>query len=329
MKSFLKKILVVALSAFTAAAFMSGASVYADGSNGTSISISPVNKIMQISANSTYDDTFKVSNNSDSPMKFEVYATPYAFSYSEDEDTYKLGFSKDTTYTQIARWITFQGTDGNYAQKATFTAGPNESIEVAYRITTPDNIPGGGQYAVLFAHTLSGDSDGSGIKTEASPGLVVYGRSDGETIISGEASNLEIKQTMMVNGEEKSIINASSKVKNTGNVDFMANGNLKVTGVFGNTYYETSSDSTKSRVSIIPETELVVSDSWDDTPFFGMFNTEWTVYVNGEATETITKFVVIIPAVIIIVAILLLTIVIVWIIIMVRMRKERRSRFMV
>ena len=332
MKSYIKRISVLVVAVMAVAMFVFGGRAYADeegGNAGTSISISPVSKILQISASSSYDDTFKVSNNSDSPMQFEVYATPYAFSYSESEDAYKLGFSKDTTYTQIARWVTFRDAAGNYTEKATFTAEPNGYVEVAYRITTPESIPGGGQYAVLFAHTLSGDANASGIKTEASPGLVVYGRSDGETIISGESSDLKINQTMMVDGEEKTIINASGKAKNTGNVDFMAAGIMKVTGIFGNTYYETKSDSTKARVSIIPETELPVTDSWDETPFFGMFNVEWTLYLNGEPSETITKFVIIMPTIIIIVAILLLTIVIVWIIIMVRMRKERRSKFMV
>ena len=330
MGSLIKKFSVVALALFVGVVFVLNSNTYADeegGSGGTSISISPVSKILQISASSVYEDTFKISNNSESPMRFEVYATPYAFSYSEEDDAYKLGFSKETTYTQIARWITFRDVNGNYAETATFTAGPNETVEVAYKISTPDSIPGGGQYAVLFAHTLSDDTTSSGIKTEASPGLVVYGRSDGETIISGETSDLVIKQSMVVDGNEKNIINASAKAKNTGNVDFMAAGSLKVTGIFGNVYYETKADSTESRVSIIPETELTVSDSWDDTPFFGMFNVEWTVYLNGEAKETITKFVIIIPPVIIIVAILLLTIIIVWITIIVRMRKERRSKF--
>ena len=133
----------------------------------------------------------------------------------------------------------------------------------------------------------------------------------------------------MVDNSEKTIINGVSKVKNNGNVDFMASGVLKVTGIFGNTYYETQNTSTKSRVSVIPEAELPVTDSWDDTPFFGMFNAEWTVYVNGEAKETVTKFIVIMPPALIILIILLLTIVIIWIIIVIRKRKERRSKFMV
>lgn len=295
----------------------------------TSISISPVSKIMQIAANSVYEDTFKVSNNGSSEMHFETYAAPYAYTYSETDDAYRLGFNKENTYTQITRWITFKNTDGNYTEKATFTAQPGESVEVSYKISTPESIPAGGQYAVLFAHTISGDTNSTGIKTEASPGLVVYGRASGETNASSEVSDLSISDVMTVENTEKTIINGTGKVKNTGNVDFMASGKLKVTGIFGQVYYETPAGSTKARVSIIPESELSVSDSWDETPFFGLFNVEWTVNGNGQTSETITKFIVIMPPVIIITAILLLTIVIIWIIIVIRKRKERRSKFMV
>ena len=329
MKSIISK-LALAIVSILAFALVGSRGVYADEGIGTSISISPVSKILQLQPSTSYEDHFTITNNSESPMDFEVYAAPYAYIYSETDDAYKLGFNKENNYTQIVRWITFKDTNGNFVEKTTFTADPNGNIDVYYKITTPEDIPAGGQYAVLFAHTLSATTNASGIKTEASPGLVVYGRSEGgETIISSEVSDLKINQTMMVEGEEKTIINGTGKVKNTGNVDFMATGTLKVTGIFGNVYYETTGQSTKSRISVIPDTELTVTDSWDETPFFGIFNVEWTVYANGEASETISKLIVIIPPVLIIVMILLLTIIIVWIIILIRKRRERRSRFMI
>ncbi|MBR3269760.1 hypothetical protein IKG07_00695 [Candidatus Saccharibacteria bacterium] len=336
MRSIIQKISVAILAVLMCATFVTTNNVFSEeGENsgqqtiGTSISISPVSKILQLSANSVYEDTFTVSNNGSSDMKFETYAAPYAYTYSEADDTYQLGFSKENAYTQITRWVTFKQSDGNYVPKATFVAAPGTSVEVAYRISTPDSVPAGGQYAVLFAHTLTADTNASGIKTEASPGLVVYGRAEGDTKASSEIRDAKINTNMIVENQDKSIINASAKVKNTGNVDFMASGRLKVTGIFGQVYYETQGISAKSRVSIIPESELAVTDSWDETPFFGLFNVEWTVTGSGGATETVTRFVAIIPPVILITTILLLTIAIVWIIIVLRKRKERRSKFMV
>ncbi len=291
----------------------------------TSISISPVSKILQLTPNAVYEDSFKISNNGSSPLKFEVYASPYSYTYSEEEDEYQLGFSRESTYTQITRWITFRDVNGEYVANPRFVAEPGSSVEVAYRISTPSSIPAGGQYAVLFAHTLSDETSTGGIRTEASPGLIVYGRANGETVISGEVSDLSISKTIKTDNEVKNVINASAKAKNTGNVDFMASGRLKVTGIFGRVYYETQGS--QGRVSVIPESELTVSDIWEDTPYFGLFNVTWTVMAAGEE-EVISRIVLILPAPVIVVMILLLTIIVIWIIVMVRKRKERRSRFM-
>ena len=290
----------------------------------TSISISPVSKILQLEPDTVYEDSFKISNNGKSPMSFEVYASPYSYTYSEEEDEYRLGFNRESSYTQITRWITFRDVNGEYVENPRFTAEPGGTVEIHYKISTPSSIPAGGQYAVLFAHTISESPVTSGIKTEASPGLIVYGRASGETIITGEVSNLVINKSLKSGEAVKNVINASAKAKNTGNVDFMASGQLKVTGIFGRVYYETPAN--RGRVSVIPEAELSVSDEWEDTPYFGLFNVTWTVIAAGEE-ESITRLVLILPAPVIVVMILLLTIIIVWIIIMVRKRKERRSRF--
>lgn len=210
---------------------------------GTSISISPVSRIFQLNPSSEYDDVLKVTNDGNENISFEVYAAPYSYVYSEESDTYSLGFNNENNYTQITRWIKVKDANGNYVSKPTFTAAPGETIEVNYRISTPDSIPAGGQYAVLFAHTISSTSGGaSGIKTEASPGMVIYGRSNGETIVSSEINDIVINRTITreasveENGQSirKNVtfnhINASAKVKNTGNLDFNARGVLKVGG---------------------------------------------------------------------------------------------------
>ncbi|MBQ8156498.1 hypothetical protein IJ101_01795 [Candidatus Saccharibacteria bacterium] len=332
MKSYIAKLSVLAALVVLGTSFL-GISAYAegeennDGANGfaTSISISPVNKVLQLSANSVYDDKFSVSNNGGTDMNFEVYASPYSYTYSEAQDSYQLGFSRENTYTQITRWITFKDASGNYVKKATYTAKPGDAVEVEYRITTPESIPAGGQYAVLFAHTLSGSS-ANGIKTEASPGLVIYGRAEGETVIKSAISNLNIVDKTMVDGEEKRLISGSAKVKNEGNVDFTASGKLKVSGIFNIAYYETPANSTKARISVIPESELEVKDVWENTPYFGLFNVSWTVTAGG-SEETFSKMVLIMPVPIIVLIIILLTIIIIWIIMVIRKRKERRAKF--
>ena len=335
MKKIVSKILLLGVISLFGFALSCNSMVYADEedqtttNSGTSISLTPVSKILQIASSSVYDNTFTVKNDGDEPMKIEVYAAPYSYIYSDEENAYKLGFNNENNYTQIARWITFKDASGNFVDKTTFTIAPKSPLDIDYRISTPSSIPGGGQYAVIFAHTLSSSTSASGIRTEASPGMVVYGRStEGEAIVSAEISDLEIKQSVIdeANKTTRNNFYASAKIKNTGNIDFNAVGVLKVDAIIGGSSYETPANA--GRLSVIPEAELTLSDEWKDTPSFGLYKVTWTVTV-GEQEEKIERIIFIISPLAIIVFIIVLTILIVWIIIMVRKRKERRSRLAV
>lgn len=338
MNKIVARVLSFGLIAVMGAGLLTPCCVYADDDNaessentnsetavpGTNISLTPVSKILQISSNSSYEDHFTVTNEGDTEMRIEVYAAPYSYVYSDEEDAYKLGFSNENSFTQISRWITFKNTMDAYENKTEYIIQPNDSLDIYYKISTPDNIPAGGQYAVIFAHTLTGVVSPNGIKTEASPGIVVYGRStEGEAVIKADISDLKIEQGYNNNGVTSNNLRASAKVKNTGNVDFNASGVLKVDPIIGGASYETSGSD--GRVSIIPEAELVVSDEWEDTPGFGIYKVTWTITV-GEDVQTIEQIVFINPVPFIIITFLVLTIIIVCIIIGVKKRKERRSR---
>ncbi len=297
--------------------------------SGTSISLTPVSQMLLLSSDSTYDNTFKVTNDGDTEMKINVYVAPFSYVYSEDDDLYELGYTNENNYTQITRWIKIQDTDGNYVEEPIFTIPANDSIEISYRITTPSSIPAGGQYAVIFAHTINGAMTDSGIKTEASPGLVIFGRStEGETIKSAEIYDLKIGQGITESNTNTTRNNffATAKVKNDGNVDFNARGVLKVESIIGFGSYETPDNA--GVITVIPETERIISDEWTETPSFGLYKLTWTVTV-GDQIETTERTIFLISPLIIIITIILLTILIIWIIIRVRKRKERRSRLAV
>ena len=51
----------------------------------TSISITPVSKILKLEPSTEYKDSFTVTNNGSETMEFEVYASPYSFTYSEND----------------------------------------------------------------------------------------------------------------------------------------------------------------------------------------------------------------------------------------------------
>ena len=293
----------------------------------TSLTLMPVSRTLQIASGSTYDGTLTVSNDGSEEVKVEVYAAPYSYVYSSEEDLYKLGFSTENKFTQISRWITIKDKDGNFVSRPSFTIPAGETLNVDYLVTTPSSIPAGGQYAVIFVQTVSGEVNSSGIRTEASAGMVLYGHStEGETIVSSEISDMEIGQGKNSSEGTNNHFYGKAKVMNNGNVDFFARGKLKVEPIIGFSSYETTGN--ESSPSVIPESERVVEDEWKETPDFGLYKVTWTVNA-GDKSETIEKVIFLINPAAVIITIIVLTIVVVSIIIGVRKRKERRSRLAV
>ncbi|MBQ6414112.1 hypothetical protein IJI28_00615 [Candidatus Saccharibacteria bacterium] len=296
-------------------------------SGGTSISLMPVSKVLQISPSSEYEDIMTVNNDGNEEIDIEVFAAPYAYVYSEDEQMYKLGFNTETNFTQITRWISFKKNDGSWGNKAQFKIPAHDKLEVKYRISTPGKIPSGGQYAVIFAHTLTGVVSASGIRTEASPGMVLFGRSsEGGIETVAKISSMDAQYGPHGDDTQKSYFYGSAKVKNDGNIDFNAVGTLKVDPIIGFGSYETPQS--QGRVSVIPESELEVSDKWEDSPSFGLYKVTWTVKA-GEETETIETLVFVNPILAILFVIIVLTIITIWTIMIVRRRKARNSRLAV
>ncbi|MBR5647397.1 hypothetical protein IKW73_00420 [Candidatus Saccharibacteria bacterium] len=291
----------------------------ANADSGTSISISPVTKTLVLKPNEVYEDIFNITNDGDEDMEFEIYASPYSYVKKEGSDDYQLNFTEETLHTQITKWITFKNLDGEYVTTAEFVAKPHTTVAIKYRISTPSNIPSGGQYAVLFARTIT-EEGGSGVRANASPGMIIYGVADGKTARYAEIGEMKINQILTAeDGSTKRCVNASTVVKNYGNVDFAAAGIMEVKDIFGNVAYKTSSD--QASILVLPDTERVVSDAWENTPGFGIFNVSWTTYADDQE-QTITSLVVILSPTAIIVVFLLLTIITICVIMAVRKRKE-------
>ena len=290
------------------------ATTFAENPPILSIKIAPVSNIVSLSPSESYEYSFGVTNESGIDTTIEVYAAPYSYTFSKPDNKYNLDFTKANSYTQITRWITFRNSDGEYDKKATFNLPAGEFKEIFYKISTPASLPAGGQYATIFARTIT-SAVSDGINTEISPGLVIFGHAEGETNESAEIKDLTISK-------DPARINASAKVRNTGNIDFPARGILKIANIFGIVYYETPPNKS---TFIIPESELPIADEWKDTPFMGLFKVTWTVSALDK-TEVITKTIFIFPSPIIILILILLTTFAIWVVSLIKRRKVKKPK---
>ena len=189
-----------------------------------------------------------------------------------------------------------------------------------YRVVVPEDIPGGSQYAVLWAQIINNGEVASGIQTVGQVGTVITGRSSGEAIESGYIHDVDMTRFAF-----SGPLTASAKVNNEGNTDFIVKYSYVARTLFGKEVY--NQDGT---LAAYPETDdYAIEVKWEDTPLLGLFKVDFTIEVPGQDPHVESHVVIILPLVVLILLILLLTIVIVWIIIVIRKRKERKARKLV
>jgi len=328
-KNFIKTLVAVAV---LAGGMMSATSAWAEGEttssnalelspSGTRLTLSP-GDVLEGNADhcpKENDDgcAITVKNIGSAPVRYRVYTSPYAVKGENNE----LSFSEEasTTYTQLSRWIDIKGADGNYTKEAEFTIQPDETQTVGYRVTVPDDIPGGSQYAVIWAMILGDESEGGGIETVGQVGAVLSGRSTEDVRETAVISDFDFTKFTF-----SGPLHAQATIENTGNVDFAAKYTYVAKTIFGKVLY----DSGEQVVAAYPETTYHVNFDWDKAPFMGIFHVEWKI-VAADQEMSESHIVVIMPIIVIIVVVLLLTVMIIWIIIISRKRKERKARKLV
>jgi len=292
--------------------------VYADdgGSEKSAIriQISPVSNRVTLTAGETRDYTFNVDNIGSEAFSFKVYANPY----SVTNEKYNISFSDQTMRTQLSRWVTFKNDAGEYVNESIYSVEPGQRKEISYRVKVPTDIPGGGQYAVLFAEAIPKDDNTGGVRTVSRVGLVLFGRTNGETKEVAEILNHNL-DSFYLTGK----IKTTGSVKNSGNTDFRATFKIKVEKIFGGTVFE----DTKG-YDVLPDTNRDIELVWEDTPAFGVYRITSTLSAIDQSRTT-TKIVLILPVFIIIILLMLLTITIVWFIILFRKRQAQKSKLII
>lgn len=258
----------------------------------------------------------EVKNIGTKGIRYRVYASPYVVK----GENYDLDFSEEssTSYTQISRWISILGEDGAYAKEAEFSIEPGETQNIRYRIDVPDDVPGGAQYAVIWAQTVGSTTTSTGVQAIAQAGMVVSGRTIGNTQQTSEVYEYGFDR-FALSGPLK----AQATIKNTGNTDFDAYYTYNARTLFGKEIY-----TDQGTIATFPDTEYHINLNWENPPLLGIFQVEFRVS-GADTIKTETHIVVIMPIFVMILLILLLTVAIVWIIIIIRKRKERKARTLV
>ena len=232
---------------------------------GIRIQISPNIERIELDPGAHYKDSVTITNNGSKPLEYEMSVSPY----SVDSITYAPIYTVENSYTMISKWISFDNED-----EAAGTIDPGVSTIVNYSINVPNDVPSGGQYAVIFVEAKELDEENS-IHATASPGLVIVARVSGNTRETGEIKNVKLPRFLL-----NPPVTANATFTNTGNVDADAKMTLKIENYFnGDVIYDGTKEPLEK--TVFPGTSRDLSMSWANIPRLGVFKVTFNAeYLN-------------------------------------------------
>lgn len=268
------------------------------------LQISPVRLDLDLEPGTTSTGTFEVQNTGLKAYDFVLGVDPY----SVTDENYSIDSETRTAYTDIVDWITFSQNEGHVE--------PNQNQEIAVTVTVPDDVPAGGQYAMIYAEMVRGDElESTGVAVNHRVALLVFSEVEGNTRREGQVLETKIP-TILFNPP----ITATSLVENTGNVHATAYYTLQVFPLFGDEEVYTNEEN-PATLTILPETQRFNSISWDGAPQLGIFRVRETVTILDD-TQTIEKIVFLCPIWFLFLILLIIFFVIFWLVSRARSRKS-------
>ena len=271
----------------------------------------PMSQKISLKPGEVYEGSVKVINPSYATEDFEYKAevTPYGVVGQE----YTADLLSESDRTQISKWVKIQNPTGSIK--------PNESEEIKFTITVPENVPAGGQYATIAisSNKKASDADGVSVQNVFEMASIIYADIAGETVHDGKVLENNVPGFVLTNP-----VKISALLNNNGNVHETATFTIQVSDVFtGRVILPTDENSGIYSEYIMPETTRFTEREVSDLPALGIVKINQTINYNGQVS-TVEKNVFICPIWFLILMILTVAAIITAIVMLIR--KHRRNK---
>ena len=251
-----------------------------------SLGVSPgILRDIHLTPGQRYEGEYKIYNEGTNDISVVITTSP--FSYSADYKNIDLMAS--SSYNQIQEWVEID--------RNPIPLKSGETKIVPFAINVPPDTRGGGQYFSFINRIIPNSepgNQGGTANTVKQVSLTVGTTVEGEDL---DACS-EMTSQKITFWQLKSPITTSATIKNCGNVDFVAYGRVEVkSAIFSDKIiYETPvSDITELRIFPNGENNSRGQEvSWNNPPMLGLFKVTQKITI-GDATETITKIVLLLP----------------------------------
>ena len=250
------------------------------------LALSPAKILIDVLPGKKYKANSQISNTGDFPVRMKLSVKNYK-AVNENGD---IEFTDGQTGFEMKDWIIPEFLEINLK--------PFETKTINFIIRVPENAKSGGHYgAILF------EGKNSEIKSSDFGILILLNVRKEEEIRKSHFASFDIPFI-----SERSPIDFSIKIENTGNIHFLPEGRIEIFNIFGKKVTEAELKSNY----VYPSSTREFTSRWRKKNLSGIFKAKVNVEYNGEQIEA-TKFFIVFPwRIIIFGAIAIITFIIIW-----------------
>lgn len=243
-----------------------------ENGNSNAFTIMPMNQEISLSPGEVYEGSITIINPSYATENFAYRAevTPYGVAGEE----YTADLLSESDRTAISKWIEILEPTGEVK--------PNESKEIKFKITVPENVPAGGQYATIAVSSNEDIANTSGISVQNvfEIASIIYANVAGEIIRDGEILENNIPAFVFVKP-----VKLTALLSNNGNIHETATFTVTVTDAFtGRVILPTEENTGQYSEIVMPETTHHVEREVSDLPELGVVKVTQTIDYNGQVS---------------------------------------------
>lgn len=278
------------------------------------LQINPTDQEIDLSPEATTKGSVKVKNIGRLSFSFRVFARPYQVL----NENYDPDFNTENSYTNLHNWIEFPTSE--------YVLAPNEEVYVDFVINVPADVPAGGQYAAVIIETRDSMDGKSNLQAINQVASLIYAHVAGETRESGELVSHSIPQFLL--GSPFSI---STRIKNTGNIDFKFTQTIQIQDFFTgrevmtpDAIDEDGRNIGRVKSVVLPDSTRYSTLNWDGAPQLGVFRVHQTIsFLDQNYDFYSTVFVC--PIWLGIAVLFIIVLMIIWIVLRVVTRQKRHA----
>ncbi len=283
--------------------FFSAASLQAQDNSEERITLSPAVSRPDLTAGESAQGVLTIINDGSQAYEFVLYARPF----SVINENYDPDYKDVNPRTEAYQWVQFDQTN--------LSLEPNERVQVEYTVTVPERAAAGGHYAVLFAETQPNESEQS-VARKKRVGSLLYMTIDGDIIREGSVESWDTRFL-----QTNAPVTSNLRIENSGNVHFQADTSVIYKNLFGKKQFEL-----KQENLILPETTRLITASWDNGPYMGVFKASGVVAFLDGSEELAEQWVVLFPTSLMIIIALIVVAIIVWTVVLRPKLKQRKHK---